>query len=120
MALSSHSLPAHHGSIHSFCGPGIDGAHEEGGVEGEVGRFRRRHFGSGPAGWLAGSSQRGDRGRRLAVRLTATTVEVLDGSTLLVCHERAIGRHVEVLALDHYLEVLETKPGGLPGVLSDL
>jgi hypothetical protein len=28
----------------SFCTPGIEGAHEKGGVEGEVGRFRRRHL----------------------------------------------------------------------------
>ena len=27
-----------------FCAPGIEGAHEKGGVEGEVGRFRRRHL----------------------------------------------------------------------------
>ncbi len=27
-----------------FCMPGIDGAYEKGGVEGEVGRFRRRHL----------------------------------------------------------------------------
>ena len=54
-------------------------------------------------------------GRRLAVRLSATTVEVLDGTTLVARHERAIGRYVEVLTLDHYLEVLKTKPGGLPG-----
>jgi len=27
-----------------FCTPGIDGAHEKGGVEGEIGRFRRRHL----------------------------------------------------------------------------
>lgn len=27
-----------------FCKPGIDGAHEKGGVEGEVGRFRRNHL----------------------------------------------------------------------------
>jgi hypothetical protein len=31
-------------------------------------------------------------------------------------HERAVGRYVEVLCLDHYLEVLKAKPGGLPGV----
>jgi hypothetical protein len=49
------------------------------------------------------------------LRLTASTVEVFDGSTLLACHKRAIGRYVEALALDHYLEVLKTKPGGLPG-----
>jgi hypothetical protein len=27
-----------------FCAPGIEGAHEKGGVEGEIGRFRRRHL----------------------------------------------------------------------------
>jgi len=27
-----------------FCQPGIKGSHEKGGVEGEVGRFRRRHL----------------------------------------------------------------------------
>ena len=27
-----------------FCRPGIEGAHEKGGVEGEIGRFRRRHL----------------------------------------------------------------------------
>lgn len=30
-------------------------------------------------------------------------------------HERAAGRYVEVLTLDHYLEVLKVKPGALPG-----
>ena len=27
-----------------FCAPGLDGVHEKGGVEGEIGRFRRRHL----------------------------------------------------------------------------
>jgi len=54
-------------------------------------------------------------GRRLLVRLSATTVEVLDGASVVARHERATGRHVEVLALDHYLEVLAVKPGALPG-----
>jgi transposase len=39
VALRSHYLFAS-----SFCEPGEQGAHEKGGVEGEVGRFRRRHF----------------------------------------------------------------------------
>ena len=30
--------------IRSFAGPGQDGSHEKGGVEGEIGRFRRRHL----------------------------------------------------------------------------
>lgn len=54
-------------------------------------------------------------GRRLPVRLSATTVEVLDGPKTVACHERAAGRHAEVLALDHYLGVLKYKPGALPG-----
>ena len=36
-----------------------------------------------------------------------TTVEILDGARLVARHERAVGRYVEVLALDHYLEVLQ-------------
>lgn len=54
-------------------------------------------------------------GRRLPVRLAARTVEVYDGPRLVASHERAVGRYVEVLCLDHYLEVLKTKPGALPG-----
>lgn len=54
-------------------------------------------------------------GRRLAVRLSATTVEILDGAKIVARHERAAGRYVETLTLDHYLEVLKTKPGALPG-----
>ncbi len=54
-------------------------------------------------------------GRRVPVRLSDTTVEVLDGAKLVARHERATGKYVEVLALDHYLEVLKTKPGALPG-----
>ncbi len=38
------ALRSHYGFDSFFCVPGIDGAHEKGGVEGEVGRFRRRHL----------------------------------------------------------------------------
>jgi len=54
-------------------------------------------------------------GRRLPVRLSATTVEVLDGSRVVARHERAVGKYAEILVLDHYLEVLRYKPGALPG-----
>ena len=54
-------------------------------------------------------------GRRLPVRLSATSVEVLDGPRVVARHERAAGKYVEVLVLDHYLEVLRRKPGALPG-----
>lgn len=175
-------LRSHYGFDSFFCRPGIDGAHEKGGVEGEIGRFRRRHLVPVPkvaclaelndllaaadtvddgrvvtgrpvtvgAAFTAEAAQlmalpaepfdpavrldaRVDNrarvsvrqnfysvparyaGRRLPVRLTARTVEVFDGSRVVAGHERAVGRYVEVLALDHYLEVLRTKPGGLPG-----
>jgi hypothetical protein len=54
-------------------------------------------------------------GRRLPVRLSATTVEVLDGSRVVARHERVAGKYAEILVLDHYLEVLRYKPGALPG-----
>ena len=53
--------------------------------------------------------------RRVTVRLSAMTFEVLDGPQVVAVHERAAGKHAEVLTLDHYLEVLRYKPGALPG-----
>jgi len=38
------ALRSHYGYDSFYCLPGIDGSHEKGGVEGEVGRFRRRHL----------------------------------------------------------------------------
>ena len=38
------ALRSHYGFDSFFCIPGEKGAHEKGGVEGEVGRFRRRHM----------------------------------------------------------------------------
>ncbi len=38
------ALRSHYGFDSFFCQPGPEGAHEKGGVEGEVGRFRRRHM----------------------------------------------------------------------------
>ncbi|WP_199281977.1 IS21 family transposase [Salinibacterium sp. CAN_S4] len=35
---------SHYGFDSFYCEPGIEGAHEKGGVEGEVGRFRRNHL----------------------------------------------------------------------------
>ena len=176
------ALRSHYGFDSFFCRPGITGAHEKGGVEGEIGRFRRRHLVPVPkVASLAGLNAlisaadqidegrvitgrprtvassfalevpalmplpaepfdparlleaRVDNrarvsvrqcfysvparyaGRRLSVRLSARTVEVSDGAKVVARHERAVGKYVEVLTLDHYLEVLKTKPGGLPG-----
>lgn len=176
------ALRSHYSFDSFFCRPGVVGAHEKGGVEGEIGRFRRRHlvpvpvvasmaelndliaagdavddgrvitgrpvtvsaaFAAEAAALLALPAEGFDAarllqarvdnrcrvsvrqsyysvparyvGRRLHVRLTGHTVEVLDATKLVARHERAIGRYLEVLTLDHYLEVLKTKPGGLPG-----
>jgi transposase len=165
-----------------FCRPGLSGAHEKGGVEGEIGRFRRRHLVPVPVvaslaelnALIAVADEADDErvitgraltvgaafaleraalnplpgevfdparllsarvdprsrvsvrqcyysvparfvGRRLPVRLSARTVEILDGATVVASHERAVGRYVETLNLDHYLEVLKKKPGALPG-----
>lgn len=176
------ALRSHYQHDSFFCIPGVKDAHEKGGVEGEIGRFRRNHLVPVPkvasvaalndairAGDLADDTRviTGHRatiavefaaelptllalpaepfdparqlsarvdsrsrvsvrqcfysvpvrlvGRRVTVRLAATTVEVLDGPTLVAEHDRAVGRFVEVLMLDHYLEVLKIKPGAMPG-----
>jgi transposase len=176
-ALRSHYL------FESFyCRPGKEGAHEKGGVEGEVGRFRRRHLVPMPKvssmAELNELCAQGDRlddlrriegrrltvgqhfaaeqphlhplapepfevgldlicrvdaksrvcvrqcfysvpvrfaGTRLAVRLGAETVEALSGRRVIARHARAVGKGVETLELDHYLETLQVKLGALPG-----
>lgn len=176
------ALRSHYGFDAFFCLPGPVGAHEKGGVEGEVGRFRRTHLVPVPQvdslaafnAILAEADHVDDlrrirgrtqtvgeafaaevdhlaplpdepfdparllsvrvdakarvcvrqcwysvparlTGRRLTVRLSASQVEILEGGTVVARHERALGRGAEVLALDHYLEVLSRKPGALPG-----
>ncbi len=54
-------------------------------------------------------------GHRLRVKLSASTVTVFEKTTVVARHERAIGKGVKVLELDHYLEILLRKPGALPG-----
>jgi transposase len=177
IALRSHYL------FESFyCRPGKDGAHEKGGVEGEVGRFRRRHLVPVPrVSAIAELNElvaEGDRlddlrhidsrhmtvaehfalelphlrplpvepfdagqllrprvdtksrvcvrqcfysvpvrfaGMRIEVRLGAECVQALDGKAVVARHARAVGKGVETLDLDHYLETLAFKPGALSG-----
>jgi hypothetical protein len=54
-------------------------------------------------------------GRRLEVRLGATTLTVYDGASIVALHPRSLHKYSEDLVLDHYLEVLSCKPGALPG-----
>lgn len=165
-----------------FCLPGLEGAHEKGGVEGEVGRFRRRHLvplpdfgdiaelnaymaaadaadderritgrietvGAAAARELPGLralpaevfdpaaalSCRVDAraricvrqsyysvparfaGRRVQVKLGATSVTAVAEGVVVASHVRSIHKYSEDLQLDHYLEVLARKPGALSG-----
>jgi transposase len=54
-------------------------------------------------------------GHRLRVKLSASTVTAFDRNAVVARHQRAIGKGVKVLELDHYLEILLRKPGALPG-----
>jgi transposase len=176
------AMRSHYGYDSFFCAPGIEGAHEKGGVEGEIGRFRRRHLTPIPHVGslaalnlaLAAADARDDArrmvgraetvgeaasreqgllrplpaepfdvalvlscrvdakaricvrqsyysvparyaGRRLEVRLGATTITVYDGASIIAEHPRSLRKYSEDLVLDHYLEVLSRKPGALPG-----
>ena len=170
---------SHWGFESSFCTPGE--GHEKGGVEGEVGYFRRNHFVPVPrarnldelnAMLLAAcradeartidgrqhtigealvierdhllplpsdgfdlvevSFAHVDGLRRVRVRTNAYSAPVWPGTTVQVklaaasveiwhqgrCvarHARSYGRHQDVLDLEHYLDVLERKPGALAG-----
>jgi hypothetical protein len=173
---------SHYGFDAFYCQPGIAGAHEKGGVEGEVGRFRRTWLSPMPVveslaelngrirEWEARDLARriGTRirtvgedfadeqpllaplpaerfdpglvlhprvdrsalitvrmakysvparliGHRVRVSLRASEVLVFDGRDVVARHGRVSARGGSSIVLDHYLEVLQTKPGALPG-----
>ena len=54
------------------------------------------------------------------MHLRAGEVIVLDGRTVIATHERSGSKGVQVLDLDHYLEVLKYKPGALPGATASV
>lgn len=54
-------------------------------------------------------------GRRLRVSLRAPEVVVFEGRAVAARHQRIVAKHGQSVQLDHYLEVLKTKPGALPG-----
>lgn len=165
-----------------YCQPGIAGAHEKGGVEGEVGWFRRNRLTPMPVvasldelndkirAWEAQDERRriSDRirtvgedftaeqpflsplpaetfdpglvlnprvdrssmitvrmvkysvparfiGRKVRLSLRASEVVVFDGRSVVARHQRVVAKNGQSVQLDHYLEVLKTKPGALPG-----
>ncbi|UKA73820.1 IS21 family transposase [Arthrobacter sp. FW306-07-I] len=173
---------SHYGFDPFYCQPGIAGAHEKGGVEGEVGWFRRNRLSPMPVAasldelndrireWesLDGRRRINDRihtigqdfeaeqpflaplpgevfdpglaltprvdrssmitvrmvkysvparfiGRKVRVSLRASEVVVFDGRAVAARHQRIVAKHGQSVQLDHYLEVLKTKPGALPG-----
>lgn len=53
--------------------------------------------------------------RKVEVRVTARKVEIVHSGKTVAVHERLQGRHGQRLELDHYLELLHTKPGAFPG-----
>jgi hypothetical protein len=174
------ALRSHYLFESQFTTPGIEGAHEKGGVEGEVGRFRRRHLVPVPAvaslaelnaRLLAGCE--GDLARRIVgrsvtvgeasatvrpllrslpgeqfdasetaaprvdakslvtvrqnrysvpvalaglrvgARVGAREITISHGGAVVARHERLHGRFGTSAQLDHYLELLARKPGGL-------
>ncbi len=162
-----------------FCNPGE--AHEKGGVENEVGTFRRNHWVPVPRaadlaelneqllracredegrvlsgrqenvgeamlierGHLLPLSEEGfdlvetafptvnglgcvkvrtnaysvpvRAGRAVQAKITASSVGLWYEGRCVATHERCYGRYQEVLDLEHYLDVLERKPGALAG-----
>jgi transposase len=176
------ALRSHYGFDSFYCIPGIEGAHEKGGVEGEVGRFRRRHLVPVPkvtdmaelndlllAGdviddarhiarrpdpvgvaaaaelaWMAPlpaeafdtaavlgakvdtkgrvavrqsfySVPVGLARRTVTVRLGARCLEIIADGGVVAHHQRSLHKGTEDLVLDHYLEILQRKPGAMPG-----
>jgi transposase len=174
------ALRSHYLFESQFTTPGIAGAHEKGGVEGEVGRFRRNHLVPVPvvgslrelntlllAGceadlqrWIVGrpvsvgEALAGERGLlralpgeafdssetaaprvdskalvtvrqnrysvpvafaglKVAVRIGAREIAISHAGRVVARHERLHGRYGTSAQLDHYLELLARKPGGL-------
>ena len=54
-------------------------------------------------------------GTKVEARITASHVEIWQGSACVARHERCYRRRQQILDLEHYLDVLEKKPGALAG-----
>ncbi len=54
-------------------------------------------------------------GVRAMVRVWPTRIEVLRDLECVATHERCYGRGDQILSLEHYLDVLEEKPGAMAG-----
>ncbi|HEU5423483.1 MAG TPA: IS21 family transposase, partial [Nitrolancea sp.] len=54
-------------------------------------------------------------GTQVQIKVLPATVELWHGGKRVAAHERCYGRGREILDLEHYLDVLEHKPGALAG-----
>lgn len=54
-------------------------------------------------------------GKAVEVRVYPNTVEIWDDGQCVAQHDRCYGRQQQILDLEHYLDVLEHKPGALLG-----
>jgi hypothetical protein len=54
-------------------------------------------------------------GTRVEARITASHVEIWHGGDCMARHERCYRRRQQILDLEHYLDVLEKKPGAFAG-----
>ncbi len=133
----------------SFCTPGE--GHEKGGVEGEVGYFRRNHWVPVPVArdladlnaklfadcrqdenrMVAGRTQSVGAllliekehllplplkpGTVVEARVYSSVIEFRQSGVRIAQHERSYDRARQILDLEHYLDVLERKPGALRG-----
>jgi len=71
---------------------------------------------SGACGWRTNLySVPAAVGKTVEVRLYPSHVEVRDEGRTVARHERCYERNQQVLELEHYLDVLERKPGALAG-----
>jgi transposase len=174
------ALRSHYLFCSQFTTPGIEGAHQKGGVEGEVGRHRRNHLvpvpqvadlaelnqvllvgceqdlgrridgrpGTVGEAWAIerplllalpeepfdtceSAAPRVDQkslvtirqnrysvpvalaGLRVSARVGAKEITISHGGRAVAVHERLHGRFGTSARLDHYLELLARKPGGL-------
>jgi transposase len=82
------TLRSHYGFDSFYCQPGPDGAHEKGGVEGEIGRFRRRWLVPVPA---VGSID--ELNQMMTEADMAEDVRVISGRPPVDGHRLTVGEH---------------------------
>lgn len=57
-------------------------------------------------------------GLRVSAQIGARQIQISQGGAVIASHERLHGRFGTSAQLDHYLELLTRKPGGLAGLRS--